>query len=158
MTGEDTMNDTPTRIYTIGFTQKSAERFFGLLAGAGVRLLVDTRLKPGGQLSGFANGRDLPFFLDRLADGCGYRHLPVLAPSPEILGDYRQDHDWTRYVRRFEALMDDRNIPGIFASEEFAAGPACLLCSEHEPDQCHRRLVAERLQRAWGGLEIVHLV
>jgi hypothetical protein len=113
---------------------------------------------PGGQRWIFANGRDLPFFLDRLADGCGYRHLPVLAPSPEILGDYRQDHDWTRYVRRFEALMDDRNIPGIFAPEEFAAGPTCLLCSEHEPDQCHRRLVAERLQRAWGGLEIVHLV
>ena len=53
------------KLCTIGFTQKSADRFFGLLAEARVTRLVDIRLKPGGQLSGFANSRDLPFFLER---------------------------------------------------------------------------------------------
>ena len=48
------------RLYTIGFTQKPAERFFGLLAEAGVGRLLDIRLRPGGQLAGFANRRDLP--------------------------------------------------------------------------------------------------
>lgn len=148
---------TSQRLYTIGFTQKSAERFFGLLADAGVRRLVDTRLKPGGQLAGFANGRDLPFFLDRLADGCGYVHLPILAPTAAILGDYRADGDWDRYVARFEALMDERGIPGALDRDAFRGEPNCLLCSEAAPDQCHRRLVAERLERVWGGLDIVHL-
>ena len=32
-----------------------------------------------------------------------------------------------------------------------------LLCSEAEPDRCHRRLAAEYLQHRWGGVEIVHL-
>jgi uncharacterized protein (DUF488 family) len=68
------------RVYTIGFTQKPAERFFGLLAEAGVRRLVDTRLRPGGQLAGFANGRDLPWLLDRLIS-CGYAHLPDPGPD-----------------------------------------------------------------------------
>ena len=80
------------RLYTIGFTQKPAERFFGLLAEAGVGRLVDTRLRPGGQLAGFANGRDLPWLLDRLV-GCGYVHLPILAPTAEILDGYRADGD-----------------------------------------------------------------
>jgi uncharacterized protein (DUF488 family) len=145
------------KLYTIGFTQKPAERFFALLAGAGVTQLVDTRLKPGGQLSGFANGRDLPFFLQRL-NGCAYLHLPVLAPAAEILGDYRQDHDWSRYVARFEALMDERGVPDNLDRAGFGNEVSCLLCSEASPERCHRRLVAERIARAWGDVEIVHLV
>ena len=146
----------PFRIFTIGFTQKSAERFFGLLAEAGVGRVVDTRLRPGGQLAGFANGRDLPWLLDRLV-GCGYLHLPVLAPTAEILDGYRRDHDWTHYVIRFEARLDERGGPAGLDRAAFAAAPSCLLCSEATPEHCHRRLVAERLAQAWGA-EVVHLV
>jgi hypothetical protein len=41
-------------LYTAGFTQESAERFFALLREHGVERVVDIRLKPGEQLSGFA--------------------------------------------------------------------------------------------------------
>ena len=34
----------------------------------------------------------------------------------------------------------------------------CLRCSEDKPDQCHRRLVVEYLQRRWGNLNIKHIV
>ncbi len=95
------------KIYTIGFTKKTAERFFALLKDSGVELLVDIRQHPGGQLAGFAKQEDLAYFLDRLA-GCEYRHLAVLAPADEILADYRKDRNWSRYVARFEALMDQR--------------------------------------------------
>jgi len=146
----------PVRLYTIGFTQKPAARFFGLLAEAGVGRLVDTRLRPGGQLAGFANGRDLPWLLERL-NGCGYVHLPELAPTAEILAGYRADGDWERYVARFEALLDERDVPAALDRTAFAAAPNCLLCSEATPERCHRRLVAERLARAW-GVEVIHLV
>ena len=53
-------------LHTIGFTQKPAARFFDLLRHHGVGRLIDIRLNPHGQLSGFAKGSDLPFFLDRL--------------------------------------------------------------------------------------------
>ena len=145
------------RLYTIGFTQKPAERFFALLADHGVERVVDIRLRPGGQLSGFAKGSDLPWFLERL-NGCGYVHLPQLGPSDEIIDDYRRDHDWDRYVARFEALMDERGIPDALDRASFEAQVSCLLCSEPTPEQCHRRLVAERLARACGDLEVVHLV
>lgn len=144
------------RIYTIGFTQKPAERFFGLLRANGVQRVVDIRLRPDGQLAGFAKKGDLPYFLRELV-ACDYVHCPILAPTPEILTDYRQDHRWDRYVARFEALMDERGMPAALDRQPFAAQASCLLCSEHTADHCHRRLIAERMAAAWPGTEIVHL-
>jgi uncharacterized protein (DUF488 family) len=143
-------------LYTIGFTQKSAERFFGLLAEHGVERVVDIRLNPGGQLSGFAKQRDLAWFLYRLV-GAEYIHLPELAPSEAIRNAYRKDHDWDRYVPRFEALMDERGIPASLDQSMFIEQTCCLLCSEPTPERCHRRLVAERLTRVWPDVEVVHL-
>jgi uncharacterized protein (DUF488 family) len=145
------------RVLTIGFTQKSAERFFSTLVSGGVQVVVDVRLHPDGQLAGFAKRGDLPYLLRHLAN-CGYRHLPELAPSEDILKDYRKDHDWNKYVDRFEALMDERGIPDALDQSLFARNDCCLLCSEATPERCHRRLLAERLERAWPGVEIVHLI
>jgi uncharacterized protein (DUF488 family) len=145
------------RLYTIGFTQKSAQRFFDLLAEHSVERVVDIRLKPGGQLSGFAKQDDLAWFLERL-NGASYIHLPQLAPTAEIRDDYRKDHDWDRYVPRFEALMDERGIPNPLDRASFEERVSCLLCSEATAEHCHRRLVAERIARAWPDVEIVHLV
>ena len=145
------------KLYTIGFTQKTAEEFFELLRRNGVRRLVDIRINPGGQLSGFAKQDDLPYFLRELADGCEYVHVPLLAPTKEILKDYRNDDNWPRYVTRFEQLMDERDIPAVLDRFEFEGTSSCLLCSEATPEQCHRRLVAERIAAHWPDVEIIHL-
>lgn len=144
------------KLYTIGFTRKSAERFFGLLSENGVERVIDIRLKPGGQLSGFAKQQDLAWFLDRLV-GANYVHMPILAPSEQIRDDYRKDRDWDRYVPRFEALMDDRGIPAALDRAVFDERVSCLLCGEPGPERCHRRLVAERLAREWRGADVIHL-
>jgi uncharacterized protein (DUF488 family) len=122
-----------------------------------VQRLVDIRLKPGGQLSGFAKQDDLPYLLSRLSAGCQYVHVPELAPTKEILGDYRKDSDWPRYVMRFEALMDERRVPESLNRADFETLTSCLLCSEPTPEQCHRRLVAERMAAHWPEVEIIHL-
>ncbi len=145
------------KLYTIGFTQKNAETFFELLRKYDVRRVIDIRLNPGGQLSGFAKQNDLPYFLSKLVEGCQYVHMPELAPTKEILNDYRSDSDWPRYVTRFEALMDERGIPRILDPTEFEKFASCLLCSEPTPEQCHRRLVAERLAAHWPHVEVIHL-
>jgi uncharacterized protein (DUF488 family) len=145
------------KIYTIGFTKKSARQFFTLLKHNGVERLIDIRLHPGGQLAGFAKQDDLAYFLDQLA-GCDYHHLPLLAPSDEILSDYRGDHQWNRYVERFEALMDQRDIPHAIDRQLFQEKVCCLLCSEATPEHCHRRLVASRLAAHWPGTEVIDLI
>jgi uncharacterized protein (DUF488 family) len=145
------------KLYTIGFTQKSAETFFGLLRQNGIQRLVDIRLKPEGQLAGFAKGNDLPFFLEHLVDGCRYEHLIELAPTREILETYRATGDWTKYALQFTQLLDERRIPKNLDRAAFETNSSCLLCSEPTPQKCHRRLVAERLAATWQGVEIIHL-
>jgi uncharacterized protein (DUF488 family) len=145
------------KLYTIGFTQKFAQEFFKRLLDHGVQRLIDIRVNPHGQLSGFARQEDLPYFLYELAGQCQYLYLPALAPTKEILKDYRNDGNWVRYVARFEKLMDERNIPDGLDRSIFESATGCLLCSESTPEQCHRRLVAERLVEHWPELEVIHL-
>lgn len=144
-------------LYTIGFTQKSAETFFSLLKEQGVTVLVDARLRPDTQLSGFAKGRDLDFFLRRLND-CDYVHMPILAPTDDMLDGYRKDKSWATYEVEFLGLMDERKIAAELDEAWFRSQRACLLCSEHEPNHCHRRLVAEYLAEKWGDVNIIHII
>ena len=143
------------RVYTIGFTKKSASEFFELLRESGAKRLVDVRLNNVSQLAGFAKKNDLEYFLRKICK-MNYVHLPDLAPTKELLDAYRSGHrDWQTYEREFIALMDDRRVAKKAIKRTIAN--ACLLCSEDKPEHCHRRLVAEYLHRHWGNVEIVHL-
>ena len=144
-------------LFTIGFTKKSAEQFFRMLEESGVKRIIDIRLNPHGQLSGFSKQDDLVYFLDRL-NGCKYVHMPALAPTDEIRTRYQTDKNWDHYVTSFETLMDERDVPAMLDRSMFTGEPCCLLCSEATPEKCHRRLVGERLTRAWPDLALVHLV
>lgn len=142
-------------IYTIGFTRKSAEQFFEALRQSGARRVVDVRLNNVSQLAGFAKKQDLKYFLEKIC-GMEYVHLPVLAPTQEILDEYKKRKgDWQVYERSFLELMRKRKIEDQVSRDLIAE--ACLLCSEDKPDHCHRRLVAEYLKEHWGDVEIRHL-
>ena len=85
-----------------------------------------------------------------------YVHLPALAPTKQMLDAYKKQRgDWSTYETRFLDLMRARRVEQTVAKGIVADG--CLLCSEDTPDHCHRRLVAEYLDRHWGGLDITHL-
>jgi uncharacterized protein (DUF488 family) len=143
-------------IYTIGFTQTTAERFFGRLADAGVQRLVDVRLNNTSQLAGFAKAADLPYFLRELV-GATYEHEPRLAPTKEMLDAYKKRKgDWAAYQRDFMALMEQRQIDVVLDRTRFER-PTALLCSEATAEHCHRRLVVEFLAARWPGVQAVHL-
>jgi uncharacterized protein (DUF488 family) len=142
------------KVYTIGFTKKSAEAFFTTLRESGARRVVDVRLNNVSQLAGFAKRQDLRYFLREIG-GLDYVHVPDLAPSPELLAAYRKrGGDWDAYERGFLALMRERRIEDTIPRDLVA--DSCLLCSEDKPHHCHRRLVAEYLAEHWGDLEVVH--
>lgn len=143
------------RLLTIGFTKKSAKEFFGLLQNSGVKRVLDVRLNNVSQLAGFAKKRDLEYFLLELG-GIQYSHLPILAPTKEMLDAYKKHGEsWSDYERQFLNLMEDREIEKRLTPELLADG--CLLCSEDKPHHCHRRLVAEYLQQRWPSVEVSHL-
>ncbi|MDR1827223.1 MAG: DUF488 domain-containing protein [Methylobacteriaceae bacterium] len=144
------------RILTIGFTKSTAERFFERLRQSGAKRVVDVRLNNVSQLAGFAKQNDLRFFLREIC-GKDYVHLPVLAPTQDILDEYKKNKgEWSVYEEKFLALMEKRGIENRVDPAVISEG--CLLCSENEPHFCHRRLVAEYLKKRWGGdVTITHL-
>lgn len=144
------------RVMTIGFTKTTAENFFTRLVGAGVKRVVDVRLNNTSQLAGFAKEADLRYFLHAIGR-IGYTHLPLLAPTQDILDAYKKEKgDWGLYESRFLALMEARQVETRIDPSVLDGG--CLLCSEDTPHHCHRRLVAEYLSRKWSvPVEIRHL-
>lgn len=144
------------KIYTIGFTKKTAEQFFEKLKRAGVERIVDVRLNNVSQLAGFAKRDDLRYFARQIC-GIDYVHLPELAPTKDILDAYKKHKgEWSAYEKKFIELMEARRIEERIPPDAIAGG--CLLCSEDKPDHCHRRLVAEYLRDRWGTMDIQHLV
>jgi uncharacterized protein (DUF488 family) len=142
-------------VYTIGFTKKSANKFFDLLKDTSTKRVVDVRLNNVSQLAGFAKRDDLKFFLKEILD-IDYVHLPELAPTKDILDAYKKNKGaWNVYEPAFLNLMKKREIEKRIDPEMIAGG--CLLCSEDKPHHCHRRLVVEYLQEKWGGLDVKHL-
>jgi uncharacterized protein (DUF488 family) len=143
------------RVFTIGFTKKSARNFFETLRKSGARRVVDVRLNNVSQLAGFSKKDDLAYFLKEIC-GIEYVHLPELAPTQDMLDEYKKRRgDWKTYEVRFLALVKERRIEERISRELIADG--CLLCSEDKPNFCHRRLIAEYLKQHWGDLDIAHL-
>lgn len=145
------------KTFTIGFTQKPAEKFFELVKNNKIKRVIDVRLNNISQLSGFAKRDDLKYFLRELCDA-EYIHVKDLAPTKDILDAYKKKAiTWEAYEDKFLNLMSQRNIERTIEQSLLENG--CLLCSEHKPHHCHRRLVVEYLNQNWNAdINVVHLV
>ncbi|MEJ8756815.1 DUF488 domain-containing protein [Pontibacter sp. H259] len=144
------------KIYTIGFTGKPAEKFFGLLTNSGVKKIIDTRINNVSQLAGFAKGSDLKFFAKEIG-GISYEHKVDFAPTKELLARYRnKEMSWLQYENEYLNLLDIRKVAQKTDVEKLHEN--CLLCSEHTPEQCHRRLLAEYFKHVRNDIEIEHLI
>jgi hypothetical protein len=51
---------------------------------------------------------------------------------------YRQTKDWDTLAAAYKTLLEQRAVESTIDPATFEG--ACLLCSEHEPSRCHRRL------------------
>jgi uncharacterized protein (DUF488 family) len=143
-------------IYSIGFTQRTAQDFFGTLRNAGIRRLMDVRLNNTSQLAAFAKRDDLRFFLREICNA-DYVHEPLLAPKQEMLDTYRKEKgSWAAYEAGYLALIGERRVEEKLARDSFSV-PTALLCSELTAEHCHRRIAMEYLSHAWGGVSLHHL-
>lgn len=142
--------------YTIGFTNKSAAKFFELIRNENIKTLIDVRLNVSSQLAGFAKKKDLEFFLKELCN-LEYQHHIELAPTKKMLDTYKKHKgDWNVYEAEFMELMTKRGIEKIISKDLMKDG--CLLCSEDKPHHCHRRLVVEYLHKEWNiPINVKHL-
>jgi uncharacterized protein (DUF488 family) len=151
------LEDNAVQVATIGFTGKTAQRFFDSLKQAQIRTVLDVRLHNTSQLAGFAKKQDLRYFLENLC-GAAYLEIPELTPEPDLLKRYQgKVLGWDEYAAAYLELIAKRGVERQLNIDLFRSG--CLLCSEHLPHHCHRRIALEYLNTQWNSsLKITHLV
>lgn len=144
-------------LYTIGFTKKSAEQFFSLLRANNVKQLIDVRINNSSQLSGFAKGKDLEFFAKEICH-IPYKHVTDFAPTKELLDKWhKQEVSWEKYEDIYTSLLKKRDILKKYGVKQYNG--ACFLCSEETTENCHRRLLAEYMQKhSAEEVKIIHLL
>jgi len=140
------------KIYTIGFTKKSAKEFFTILQENEIEQLVDIRLNNKSQLAGFTKMKDLKYFLKEIAI-IDYFYFDYLAPTKELR---EMVSDWKLYTSEYLKLLDKRKVlekldPNFFQT------PTVFLCSETIASDCHRGILTTYLKENWSDVEVIHL-
>jgi uncharacterized protein (DUF488 family) len=145
------------RIYTIGFTKKSASEFFELIKENKISMILDIRLSNSSQLAGFSKAPDLEFFLHEICR-CKYAHDLDFAPTAELMEDFKSKKiNLAQYETLYIELMESREAIPHFLKDYLHYENVCLLCSEETSATCHRRVFAELLLKNIPGASLKHL-
>lgn len=135
--------------FTVGYGGRPPEAFAKLLVENGVRTVVDVRLRPDRAAMGsYALARDP----DKGIAGLLARHGISYVSLPELGNLFRDYPDWPERYGRFV----DAAGPLLFDRLAQVPGPICLMCAEKRVSECHRRHLAEYLERT-GTWRFTHL-
>lgn len=144
-----------TKIWTIGYQRLFPQTLVAELEAAGVRRVLDVRLRPQSRRPGMSKTRLGALLAEH---GIGYEHRRELGTPLEIRGLYRAGHN-ERAAAAYREHIDresQQEIDELAAS--LAAGPrTALLCLEENPAECHRRVLTDALRIRLENLEVVDL-
>lgn len=133
-------------LYTIGYERTDLDTFIATLQEAGVATVIDVRASPHSRRREFAFkhlARELP------GAGISYESWSALG-APQTARDAAKAGDpqrfyqlYTEHLGQPETQRALQSLAGRATTEAIA-----LLCYERDPAQCHRLLIAERLERS----------
>lgn len=144
----------PPELLTIGYEGCTIQDVLTALSAAKVTLLIDVRALPRSRKPGFSR-RQLAAGLEE--KGIPYVHLQGLGTPKPGRDAVRAGHPEIMETIFREHMTSDRAQVELGRATTLACETrACLLCFEHDPACCHRRIVAEMIA-ADTGQAIVHL-
>jgi len=127
------------KVYTIGYEGKGFDEFLDLLEKYGIKQVVDVRSYPTSKRSEF----DKENLKEELfKNGIKYRHFAQLGGLRDK--DYQEimkEDEWQDEYEKLKGLAEEKNT--------------VILCLENNPMKCHRRFIAEELEK--DGWEVVHI-
>ncbi len=139
-------------LFSIGHSNVAAERFIGMLRGAGIDAVADVRSIPVSRRFPWFSGKNLAARLQH--DGIAYAAFDdALGGRPRERALYRDG------VADYEAMEKrDEFRAGLARLQDVAARHSvCMMCAEREPLDCHRCLLVARAL-AERGLTIGHIL
>ena len=143
-------------VYTAGFAKWLAEDFFNILKKYKIDKLIDIRLRPNSQLSGFTRQVNFSYFLKELSN-VNYEHRTELAPTKELLHKRRNENlTWEEFESQYINQLTSEILENYLV--EISEEKIIFLCSEAEPNFCHRQILTNELLKIDSSLNIIHLM
>ena len=145
----------PLTLFTIGYERLRPESLAAELETAGVRRVLDVRLRPQSRKPGMSKTRLGALLAEH---GIAYEHRRDLGTPLELRGLYRAGRNaeaaagFRSHVEAHAAAALDALAAGLAT-----APPTALLCLEEDPAHCHRRVLAEALRARVPELRVTDL-
>lgn len=142
------------KLWTIGYEKVGIPEFIATLKAAKIKTLIDVREIANSRRAGFSK-KSLAASLD--AAGIAYIHMKPLG-TPKAGREAARKGDTKTMRRIFEAkLVEPESQLALAETGDLASkGSVCIMCLEHDWRECHRTIVAQHLEDAF-GLKPVHL-
>lgn len=134
------------RLFTIGYEQATPGAVLNEIKRVKIDLLVDTRAVAASRRPGFSK-RQLAASLDEI--GIDYLHLQKLGTPAEGRKAARAgnfDRLWAIYDRHIKT-PDAQQALGELIDLVKSGRRVCLLCYERDPNECHRKRIAQLVQK-----------
>lgn len=85
-------------------------------------------------------------------------HWPLLSPPPTLIGAfYKRNLPWKDFEKTFKEYLESPEVHAILIKliDLALVRNVTILCIEKTPEQCHRRLVAEKCKEIDNRLNIL---
>lgn len=130
---------------TIGYERSTLADFIATLHLANVEMLVDVRERAQSRRPGFSK-KSLAAAL--LEAGIGYLHLPQLG-DPKAGREAARSGDMRLFQEIYHAVIEGPLAQEALGQLEQLASEKkiCLMCFERDQKDCHRRIVAENIEK-----------
>jgi uncharacterized protein (DUF488 family) len=141
-------------LFTAGYEGLSVEEFLEKLKASSVKVLYDIRFRPQSRKPGFSKNA-LSAGCERL--GIRYLHDSKLGTPPDQMKDMKAAGEYTPEIfARYRAFLLEQGESLERAVEVARTDATCLVCYEADYRTCHRKVVAEEIERR-AGLPVLHL-
>jgi uncharacterized protein (DUF488 family) len=136
------------KLFTIGYGGRTPDDFVARLTAAGVKAVVDVRLRPDkASMGSYVKASDPAKGIEGLLARNGIGYLSLVELGNLFMGY----EDWPARYGKFLGRAGDLLFDGLAGVPE----PFCLMCAEKRAAECHRGQIAECL--AAKGWEVEHL-
>jgi uncharacterized protein (DUF488 family) len=145
------------RIWTIGHSTRTIDKFISLLEEHGIKSLADVRLLPGSKRYPQFNKETLSASLGKAR--IRYEHFPELGGRRKARPDSRntawRNESFRGYADYMETEEFDKAVKHLLdlAAD---AGPTAIMCAEAVWWRCHRSLISDYLKAR--GVEVMHIL
>lgn len=144
------------KLYTMGYEGLDGRQFLANLVHYGVNVVADIRKIPLSRKKGFSKTALKEMLSHRNIE---YLNFQGLGAPKEIRDELYQSRDYNRFFKKYIESISDRHdlLKTIHILIESGKNVS-LLCFERDPEQCHRKVVAEQIKKIDGnGLTVKHI-